>query len=168
MRRTQNLKNVCKSLANNHQLLQSYMNSSSFFCPALQVKDSSPYHVELYTSKVRNAVEDSLVTPDFVSTEVHFQGTLCRKGSFLFLKNDKSVEFGQLELILMKDNKDVYFLVTPHSSYYMPEHGLHKVGESSGVMLCINAVQCLDFYPLAAYSLHAMKVISLKHSVLDL
>lgn len=67
--RTQNFKNVCKSLANNPQLLQSYMNSSSFFPPALQVKDSSPYHAELYSSKVCKAVEKSLVTPDSVSTE---------------------------------------------------------------------------------------------------
>lgn len=59
VRRTQNFKNVCKSLANNHQRLQPYMNSSSFFPPALQVKDSSPYHAELYSSKVRNAVEAS-------------------------------------------------------------------------------------------------------------
>ncbi|XP_065103923.1 uncharacterized protein [Paramisgurnus dabryanus] len=46
------------------------MNSSSFFPQALQVKDSTPYHAELYSSKVRNAVEASLVTPDLVSTEV--------------------------------------------------------------------------------------------------
>lgn len=115
VRRTQNFKNFCQTLVNNHQLLQAYLNSSSFFPPALQVKDSSPYHAELYSSKVRNAVEVSMVTPDFVSTEVHFQGTLYRKGSFLLLKNDESLEFGQLDLILMKDNKDVYFLVTPHS-----------------------------------------------------
>ena len=91
-----------------------------------------------------------------------------RKGSFLCLKNSESVEFGQLELILMKENKDVYFLVTPHSSSCMPEYGLYKVGESARDMLCINADQCLEFYPLAAYSLLAVKVIFLKHSVLDL
>lgn len=168
VRRTQNFKNVCKSLANNHQLLQSYMNSSFFFPPALQVKNSSPYHAELYSSKIGKAVEESLVTPDFISTEVRFHGTLYRKGYFLCLKNDESVEFGQLELILIKENKNVYFLVTPHSSSYMPEYGLHKLGESAKEMLCINADQCLDFYPLAAYSLLTMKVISLKHSVLDL
>lgn len=50
----------------------------------------------------------------------------------------------------------------------MPEYGLYKVGEAAKEMLCINADRCLDFYPLAAYSLLAMKVISLKHSVLDL
>ena len=97
-----------------------------------------------------------------------FGGTLYINGFFLCLKNSQSVKFGQLELQLMKENKDVYFLVTPHSSSCMPEYGLYKVGESARDMLCINADQCLDFYPLAAYSLLAVKVISLKHSVLDL
>lgn len=108
VRRSKNFKNVCQTLADNHQLLQSYMISSSFFPPALQVKDSSRYHAELYSSKVCNAVKASLVTPDFVSTEVRFQGTLHRKGFFLCLKNDESVEFGRLELILMKENKRVF------------------------------------------------------------
>lgn len=68
----------------------------------------------------------------------------------------------------MKENKDVYFLVTPHSSSYMPEYGLYKIGEAARDMVCINAHQCLGFYPLPAYSLFAMKVVSLKHGVLDL
>lgn len=166
VRRTQNFKNVCQSLANNHQLLQSYMNSCSFFPPPLEVKDSSPYHAELYSGKIRNAVEGSLVTPDLISTRVRYQGTLYKKGIFLCLKNDESVEFGQLELILM-ENKKVYFVMTPHSSSYLLEYGLHKVGEPAREMLCISADRCLDFYPLVAYSLLEMKVISLKHSVLD-
>lgn len=132
------------------------------------MKDSSPYHADLYSSKVRSAVEAGLVTPDLVSTEANFRGTLYKKGFFVCLKNDESLEFGQLELVLIKENKDVHFLVMPHSSSYMPEYGLHKIGEAAKDMVCINADQCLNYYPLPAYSLFEMKVISLKHSVLDL
>ena len=67
----------------------------------------------------------------------------------------------------MKENKYVYFLVTPHSSSYLAEYGLYNIGQEARQMGCINAEQCLDFYPLAAYSLCGMTVISLKHSVLD-
>lgn len=56
IRRTQNFKNVCQTLANNHQLPQSYMNSSSFFATTLQVKNLSPFHTELYSDKVQDAV----------------------------------------------------------------------------------------------------------------
>lgn len=119
------------------------MNSSSFFPPVFKVKDSSPYHAELYSSKVHSAIETGSVTPDFVSIEVNFRGTLYKKGSILCLKNDESLEFGQLDLVLMKENKDVYFLVMPHSSSYMPEYGIHKIGEAAKDIVCINADQCL-------------------------
>ena len=40
VRKTQNLKNVCHTLAKNHQLLQAYLHSGSFFAPSLVVKNS--------------------------------------------------------------------------------------------------------------------------------
>lgn len=95
-------KQCLRSLENNHQLLQSYMNSSSFFPPVLQVKDSSPYHVELYSNKVHSAVEVGLVISDFFSKIVNFWGTLYKKGLFMCLNNEKSLEFGQLNQVLMK------------------------------------------------------------------
>lgn len=151
------LQDTCKQSSTDSEYLS---NSSSFFAAHLQVKNLSPYHMELYSEKVCNAVE-------LVSTEVQWKGTLYRKGSFLCMKNDNSVEFGQIELILMKGNKYVYFLVTPHCSSYLAEYGLYHVGEAVKQMFCINAEHCLDFYPLAAYSLCGMTVLSLKHSVLD-
>lgn len=78
------------------------MNSSSFFPPVLQVKDSSPYHVELYSSKVHSAVEVGLVISDFLSKEVNFWVTLYKKGFFICLNNEESLEFGQLNHVLMK------------------------------------------------------------------
>ncbi|KAA0721602.1 hypothetical protein E1301_Tti023215 [Triplophysa tibetana] len=140
------------------------MNSNSFFPPVLEVKYSSPYHAELVCS----AVEKGMVKPDFVSTEGNFRGTLYKKGFFLCLNNDESMKFGQIELVVMKENKDVYFLVTPHSSSYMPEYGLYKIGEAARDMVCINADQCLGCYPLPAYSLFAMKIVSLKHAMDDI
>ncbi|KAI2643064.1 hypothetical protein H4Q32_029533 [Labeo rohita] len=110
-----------------HLWTMRFESKHSYFKRFLQVKDSSPYHADLYSSKVRSAVEAGLVTPDLVSTEANFRGTLYKKGFFVCLKNDESLEFGQLELVLIKENKDVHFLVMPHSSSYMPEYGLHKI-----------------------------------------
>ena len=59
VRRTQNFKKVCQTLANSHQLLQTYLSSSSVFAPTLQVKQSTPFHTELYSDAVRSAVEAS-------------------------------------------------------------------------------------------------------------
>lgn len=50
--------------------------------------------------------------PDSVSTEVNFKGTLYKNGSFLCLKRESEpIKFGQIELVLIKDEKEVCFLV---------------------------------------------------------
>lgn len=104
-----------------------------------------------------------------MSTEAEFKGTLYKKASFLCLKRvaDELIMFGQIELILIKGDKDVYFLVTPHTSLYLSEYGLYDVTQAAEDMHCLNAEHCLDFYPLPLYSLNEHKVLSLKHSVVD-
>lgn len=57
VRRIQNFKNVCQSLAKQHQLLQASLCSKSFFAPVLKSKNSTPYHSYLYSDAVRSAVE---------------------------------------------------------------------------------------------------------------
>jgi len=57
VRRTQNFKNICQSLANQHQLLQTTLSSSSFFAPVLKSKNVTPYYAHLYSDAVCNAVE---------------------------------------------------------------------------------------------------------------
>lgn len=169
VRTTQNFKNICQSLANQHQLLQTTLSSNSFFAPVLKSKNITPYHAHLYSDAVRNAVEAHMFTePDCVSTEVDFKGTLYKKGSFLCLKreSDESIMFGQIELVLTNDKK-VCFLVTLHTSVYLSEYGLYEVKQAAEDMHCINAEHCLDSYPLPLYNLNGNKVISLKHSVVD-
>lgn len=42
------------------RLLQSYLNTSSFFAHILQVKESTPFNAELYSDAVHSAIEGSL------------------------------------------------------------------------------------------------------------
>lgn len=163
VRRIQNFKNVCQSLANQHQLLQTILTSSSFFPPVLKLMNSTPYHANLYSDAVRKAVETSMLTePDTVSTEVNFKGTLYKKGSFLCLARDSddSIKFGLIELVLTKDEKEVCFVVVLHSSVHISEYGVYEIKQSAEDMRCVNAGHCLDFYPLPLYSLNGHKVIT--------
>lgn len=70
-----------------------------------------------------------------------------------------SSEFGQIELLLIKENKRVYFLATRHSSSYSPEFGQCEVQSAIEGMMCLNAELCLHHYPEL--------VISRKHSIAD-
>lgn len=133
-------KMCARHLQNNHQLLQTYLNSSSVFAPTLQVKNSTPYHAELYSDAVRSAVEASLPGECdlVVSTEIQWKGTRYRKRFFLCIGPGMPTEFAQLELMLIMDDKNVYFLVTPHGSSYLPELGLYELHTASGGMRCIH------------------------------
>lgn len=45
-----------------------------------------------------------------VSTEIQYKSTSHKKGDFLVLNNDESMEFGELVIILIQDNASVYFV----------------------------------------------------------
>lgn len=87
VRRAQNFKNVCKTLAHNHQLFQAYLHSKSFFSPKLKSVDLTTYTPHLYSDAVHNVVETSMLNePDSVATQVEYKGTLYRKGNFICFK----------------------------------------------------------------------------------
>ncbi|KAK3559679.1 hypothetical protein QTP86_015092 [Hemibagrus guttatus] len=49
-------------------------------------------------------------------------------------ESDDSMKFGRIELILIKHNKEVCFLVTPYTSLYLAEYGLYEVKNADGDM----------------------------------
>ncbi|CAM4569903.1 unnamed protein product [Leuciscus chuanchicus] len=61
------------------------------------------------------------------STEIQYKGTSYKKGDFLVLNNDESMEFGELVIILVKDNATVYFLMDTHKSDHLPKYHLYSV-----------------------------------------
>lgn len=133
------------------------------------MKNSTSFHAELCSSEVHYAVETSSLNglDIAVSTEIQWKGTLYRKGLFLCISSDVAKEFGQIELMLIKEGKHVFFLVTSHDALYSSEFGLYEVLSVRKAMLCLDADLCLAYYPLPAYSFCGKRVISLKHSVLD-
>lgn len=150
MRRTQ-FRNVCQTLTNNRQLLQTNLNSSFIFASTLQVKQSTPFHAELYSDAVRSAAEASLSDQCALeaSTEIQWKGTLYRKGFFLNIGLGMPTVFAQNDLMLIMD-KNVYFLVTLHGSSYLPEFRLYEIHTACGGMRCIIGELLLDYYPLSA------------------
>lgn len=56
-------------------------------------------------------------------------------------------------------DKNVYFLVTPHGSQYLPEFGLYEIHTACGGMRCINGGLLLDYYPLRAYAFCGTRVL---------
>lgn len=136
----------------------------------LQVKNGCPFVPNLYSDEIRNAVAgfDFLESDTCVSTDIQYKGTSYKKGDFLVAKNDESMEFGELVVILIQHDAAVYFVLDMYTSDYHNEYHLHSVTKLTPQLLCLNITDLVDFYPLKSYIIDGHRVIPLKHSVLSL
>jgi len=55
-RSAQNFKNITQSLAVKHQLLQAYYSAGSLFGPGIEVKHAQPFHWDLFSAPIQEAV----------------------------------------------------------------------------------------------------------------
>lgn len=85
--------------------------------------------VGIYSEKFKQAVNEF----DFseyntsVSTDIQYKGTIYKKGHFLVFKNDETMEFGELLIILIKNNAEVYLVMDVHKGDYHFEYHLYSV-----------------------------------------
>lgn len=57
-RKSHNFKNLCRTLAEKHQLLQAYLYASNFFPPDIVLEKSTEFHFTEYSEKIRRAVSN--------------------------------------------------------------------------------------------------------------
>ncbi|XP_055021248.1 uncharacterized protein LOC129412157 [Boleophthalmus pectinirostris] len=57
-RNLKNFKNLCFTLSQRHQMLQAYLSAGSLGQAVLQVEDSSPFYVALYSQVIQDAVRE--------------------------------------------------------------------------------------------------------------
>lgn len=100
-----------------------------------------------------------------VSTDIQYKGTIYKKGNFLVSKNDESMEFGELLIILIKNDTEVYFVTAVHNADYHSEYHLYSVKKDCAMLLCLKISDLVDFYPLTSYVVSGHQVIPLKHSI---
>lgn len=82
-------------------------------------------------------------------------------------RSDDLVEFGELTLILIKDETVVHFLMRIFAADFLPQYHLHALNKETERIQCININDLLDFYPLTSYIINGHQAAPLKHSVLS-
>lgn len=165
-RNLKNFKNLCFTLSQRHQMLQAYLSAGSLGQGVLQVKDSSPFYVALYSQGIQDAVREfgfSEINTK-VTVEMSYKGTLYKKGQFLVTGRD-SVNFGELGLILIK-NDTIYFIVSIYNTEFIPYFHMYSVKKDNEEMCCLNINDLADFYPLPSYWKDGYQLVPLKHGVL--
>lgn len=168
-RHLKNFKNICLTLSERHQMFQAYISAGPGCSQLLQVKDSCTFYPSLYSDEIKHAVREFSFseTSTCVSTGIVYKGTSYKKGHFLVSKNDESIEFGELLIILIHNDATVYFVMELQKADYHSEYHLYSVTKQSRRLQCLNIDNLVDFYPLPSYHVNGHQVIPLKHSVLS-
>lgn len=165
-RNLKNFKNLCLTLSQRHQMLQAYLTADSLDKAILQVKDSSPFYVALYSGVIQDAVRDFgfTETDTQVAVEMSYKGTLYKKGQFLVIGKD-SVNFVELGIILLR-NERIYFVVSKYRTVFLPHFHMYSIKKEQEEMCCLNIYDLADFYPLPSYWKDGCQFVPLKHGVL--
>ena len=102
---------------------------------------------------------------------VEFKGRTYWKGLFLYLADiEDNVCFGEIELMLVKDNSTLYFIIRKCKAQYMVDFGWYHLTDYDDDILprlCVSASDLRDYYPLPMYTVQNSKVIVLHHSVVE-
>ena len=132
-------------------MFQPYVSAGPGWSVLLQVKNGCAFIPNLYSDTLNHVVSEFGFSENntVVSTEIQYKGTAYKKGDFLVL--NESMEFGELVIILIKDNATVYFLMDTHKSDHLPKYHLYAVTQQSTGMQCVDINVLVDFYPLTSY-----------------
>lgn len=119
-------------------MFQAYVSVGSGSSQPLHIKDSCTFYPNLYSETIKQAASDYGFSENntSVSTDIQYKGTTYKKGHFLVSKNDETVEFGELLIILIKNDAEVYFVMDIHKADYHSEYHLY----SAKKRLCYVAV----------------------------
>ena len=149
-RNLKNFKNICLTLSERHQMFQAYLSAGPGCSQLLQVKDSYTFYPNLYSDAIKHAVREFGFSENntSVSTDIQYKGTSYKKGNFLVSRNDESMEFGELLIILIQNDAAVYFVMDVHKADYHSEYHLYSVTKQSTRLECLNINDLVDFYPL--------------------
>lgn len=149
-------------------MLQAYLSAGSNRQAVLQIKGGSPFYSTLYSKGIQDAVRQYGFTDTntAVTVEMVYKGTAYKKGQFLVTGYTDLVEFGELVLILVKNNT-VYLLVSMYTAEFLPQYHVYSVRKDNEMIQCFNICDMIDFYPLAAYMKDGQRLVPLKHSVLS-
>lgn len=74
------------------------------------------------------------------------------------------LEFGELLIILIKNDAEVYFVMDLHKTDYHEYH-LYSAKKGGAMLQCLEISELVDFYPLTSYIVNGHQMIPLKHSI---
>ena len=162
-----NYKNLCKTLAEKHQLLQAYLSAGVLFPPTVTLHKGVEFYVESRSEEIKRALVSFNFRPDntLVSYSVTVKGTNYKKGLYLVLhRDDSGLVFGEIMEVLVQNEIEVFFIVKAFQSVFQFGLNVHCL-DKSGEIECCKFDSLIDYYPLPGYEMKGQLYIPLHHAV---
>ncbi|XDV26704.1 hypothetical protein PO909_030342 [Leuciscus waleckii] len=146
-RKLHNFLHLCKTLAERHQMLQSYLACGQLFPPKIQsVSETHVHNAQLYNTKIQTAIREANCVTQSTSevSGVVYKGTKYTNGLVVVVDNNScGYIFGKISLILISPT-DVHFVVELYESVLLSDLGVHSLQKYDPKYVCVNADSLLD------------------------
>lgn len=157
-------------MSENHQLLQCLISAGSLLKPELDITNSIIFNLDVYNDCIQNsAIEFGLHSLNsIVCQKLCLRGMDYTKGLFLAIaKTDNNLTVGEIMLIVVKNNSQVFFIVRTICLEHLPHlHVYRQLSLNSDHVICVPESDLLDYYPLCGYFDEAHHLcFALKHTV---
>ena len=165
-----NFKNVCKTLAVRHQMLQTYYfgSSSDYLRTQRETSVSVTVSVDTLCETVQRILAENDFSDRFLD-QVSFlvwNGNKYRVGMYVVIDiEDGDLVFGEIISIYISRAKHL-FLCKRCTSHFRHHFGAYKVYDGENFH-AVTVDKLLDYYPLNHYWVQNIKLISLKHYIID-
>lgn len=167
-RHTNCFKNIPLTLARKHQLMIVSHLHSSDQSTSFVVTNTSPVPVDLLKSDIAVAIKQRLPdeTDAHLTSNVSYNGMNYSKGMIVVHGHLFGLpEFAEILQICILQGK-IHFVVKKLAAWYRDHFRAFELSMSHvKEMVLIEHGECLDDYPLAAYSVAGMRLVTLKRHV---
>jgi hypothetical protein len=174
IRTAHNFKNITYTLSVKHQLLQALYSAGSLFRSPVVADGSIPFHLELYSSEIREVVLQFPHLKNSVATQtcdsVKINGVEYRKSAFLLTGHDDegNLQYGEVVMFLIDgceaEPTGVYVVCRCRKTILAADVGLLEVVDADNGFMCTPLSRLLDPFPLEAYQIGLGRYLVLRHA----
>lgn len=166
VRFSSNFKNVLLSLSTKHQLMMAYNWQRNMTKPALVISKVSSLPLEVLHVDMKESVKKLFpqLTSVQLSNTVTYHGTRYSAGMILMYgSTGGNPDFVEIIQILILESS-LYLIVKKLNAWYL-EHLRSFLLETCKEVNLVHHISLQDIYPLEAYRLAGMRVVTLKHYI---
>lgn len=163
----QNFINLPKSLAEKHELYQSFLRLGADIRNDVEITETSAFNINIYDEKLQAAIRRVNLSENVEECNaVNINGTIYKKGCFLVFRQTSyqyNVTLGKICILLCDNKENVYALFEIIDSSFVPYLRVYELGDTISYE-CSRLQEVVDFKPMYEYKLKNILCLRQHHA----